>query len=220
VFCSASPGIPALEGWAAASGQLGGAVLVVAELTVHDQHGGGLTLAEAHPAEQVGEFVLRGHLGIDQRVEEHGGSQIGGPLGHGVELLQRGGDFRLQLEGGGHDLLGRDPVLPRCGHVLQQHGLAAGDQVVGEGGGVLLLAVGFVLEEVGEAPQFALGEPDGHGEVGGTGLALDGEVVLQGLHQGRFHRLGQGTTGGTGGHGAAAGGGADLGGRRHAGMNL
>ena len=70
--------------------------------------------------------------------------------------------------------------------------LPSGDQVIGDQTGMVLFIAGFMLEEMGESPQFPFRAPDRHGPVAGMGPALHGEVLPEPLDQAGIHRLGHG----------------------------
>ena len=69
---------------------------------------------------------------------------------------------------------------------------------------MVLLFGRFLFQERAEPPQAALGKPDRQGPIGGTGLALHRQVLLQGFEQVGGHRLGHGAPGGSPGDGLVA----------------
>ena len=61
----------------------------------------------------MGGLVFRVDLPLDDRIEEDRGAHVATALGHGIELMQRGGHLRFHLEDAAEDLLNAAPALAR-----------------------------------------------------------------------------------------------------------
>ena len=87
---------------------------------------------------------------------------------------------------------------------MELHRLAAGNQEVGEFGGVLQFAERLISKELGETAQLAFGAPKCCGVIHGVRLPLHVQVLLKCRQQVGIHLLGDRTTTGSCLDGSAA----------------